>query len=86
MTRTTLETIRREIGEAACPRCRGNGYVGHMGIGHDGCPVCDGTGTKPDRNIMRMAYLLLHEVREGMGVDIADWRLPAKAEIPPGGE
>lgn len=56
-TQKDLERVRTLIHEARCPRCLGNGIVGHMGVGHDTCPACRGRGERPDHGYNLVAAL-----------------------------
>lgn len=47
-------TLIAVVEQARCKRCLGRGIVGHMGVGHDPCPVCGGKGADPasDHNLV----------------------------------
>lgn len=61
-----LERVRALILEARCPRCLGNGIVGHMGVGHETCPECRGRGERSDHGFNLIAALtdVTYELRQ----------------------
>lgn len=66
------EQIRKVILEARCRRCLGNGYVGHMAVGHDQCPACEGTGQQADHGFnLIVAMIDLLQSAEALGAEKA---------------
>lgn len=67
-----LVATKRELPNSACSRCKGNGYTGHMGTGHDVCPICGGIGQHPgdSLNLVRLSWDLYHAARELLELDI----------------
>lgn len=57
------EEVAAFLQSIRCPRCLGNGYVGHMAIGHEQCLDCKGTGHREGCNPMLAAYEAVHAAR-----------------------